>query len=85
MQQRQILKLDDSVISQIVRLIQIGFLSQTDVADHMRNIRMEPSALNPESLVLTPEYVAKDKQDIDRMFDELESLMMDDAKGNLDA
>lgn len=75
MQSRTIYKLDDSVIMQIVRVIQIGMVTGTDVTDHLRQLRMEPSARGDGGLVLTPEYVAKDQKDIDAMFDHLEQLM----------
>lgn len=75
MNERKIYKLSDSVIAQIVRLMQIGVLTMTDVSDHMRQIRLEQTSANDGSLVLTPEYVEKDQRDIDAMFDHLEELM----------
>lgn len=75
MKPRLIYRLDDSVIAQIVRLIQIGALTMTDVSDHMRSIRMQPSTSGDGSLVLTPEYIEKDQRDIDSMFDHLEKMM----------
>jgi hypothetical protein len=80
--QRLIYKLDDKVIAQIVKLIQIGMLTQTDVVDHMRQLRLEPAAAGTGNLELTPEYIEKDQRDIDAMFDHLESLM---SKEKLDA
>lgn len=75
MNERKIYKLSDSVIAQIVRLMQIGVLTMTDVSDHMRQIRLEQTPANDGSLVLTPEYIEKDQRDIDAMFDHLEELM----------
>ena len=82
MQQRLIYKLDDSVIAQIVKIIQLGMVSMTDVSDHMRQLRVEPSKMVDGNLILTPEYVEKDLRDIEAMFDHLESLM---GKEKLDA
>ena len=75
MQTRTIYRLDDSVIAQIVKIIQVGMLTGTDVSDHMRQLRMEPFGSGDGSLVLTPEYVEKDKQDIEKQLDQLEELM----------
>lgn len=73
---RVIYKLDDSVIAQIVKIIQIGFLTGTDVSDHMRLLRVEAGKDKKEgAVVLTPEYVAKDAADIDAMFEHLEDRM----------
>lgn len=78
--QRLIYKLDDSVIAQIVKLIQLGFLTMTDVSDHMRQIRLEVSSVNNHTLVLTPEYVEKDKADLERTLADLEKLRAGDNK-----
>lgn len=75
MQNRVIYKLSDSVIAQIVRLIQLGMLTGTDVSDHMRQIRMEPSPAGDGNLNLTPEYIEKDKADIESQLDQIEELL----------
>lgn len=69
-QMRQIFRLDDSVIAQVVKLLQLGIITQTDISDHMRQIVLEPSADKSGNLVLTPEYKAKDAMDVQRLLDQ---------------
>lgn len=71
---RKVYRLDDAVIAQIVRIIQIGFLTGTDVADHMRQLVVEQGP-RLGILTLTPEYKEHHARDIDTMFEELEGLM----------
>ena len=75
--ERKVYRLDDSVIAQIVRIIQVGFLSGTDVSDHMRRLVVEPKT-ESNNLILTPEYCEHDAQEIDRLFTHLESMMAED-------
>jgi hypothetical protein len=76
---RTVFKLDDSVIAQIVRILQIGILTGTDVSDHMRELILEPSA-GGSSLVLTPEYVNKHQRDLDSMFSHLEKMITESGQ-----
>jgi len=76
--ERKIYKFDDSVIAQIVRVIQLGFLTGTDVSDHMRQFRLEEG--KDGTLSLTPEYVEHDQKAIDTLFDDLEGLMAQEKK-----
>ena len=72
---RQVFRLDDSVIAQIAKLVQIGFATGTDVTDYFRELVMEADPKRESHLVLTPEYKEKHAKDIDSMFDHLEELM----------
>jgi hypothetical protein len=75
---RRIFRLDDSVIAQIVKLVQVGLMTGTDISDHFRLLVLEPSE-GAGTLVLTPEYMEKDAKDVEAMFDHLEDMMsMDD-------
>lgn len=47
--------LSDSVLMRIVQIVQEGFLTGTDVADLMREIRLQEH--DNDSLVLTDKYV----------------------------
>ena len=67
-------RLDDSVIAQIARLLQVAILSGTDITDHMRQMVLEPGEKRGV-LKLTKEYLEKDAKDVDSMFDHLEELM----------
>lgn len=75
MESRQIYRLDDSVIAQIVRILQIGLLTGTDVSDHMRLLVLEPKRDRAGHLALTPEYLEQDGKNIESLFDRLEDLM----------
>ena len=74
-------RLSDNVIAQIVRLIQLGILTGTDVSDHFRQIIVEPGE-KENYLDLTPEYIAKEQRDIDATFDHLEDLIEKDTSSN---
>jgi len=67
-------RLNDNVIARIVQIIQEGFLTGTDVSDHMRQIRMCQGESNNEftSLVLTPEYKKQVEVNIQKMVDFVE-------------
>lgn len=67
---RTIYRLDDSVLAQIAKILQIALVTQTDVTDHMRQIVLEPNAEKPGNLVLTPEYKANDVANIQKLLDE---------------
>ena len=71
---RKVYRLSDNVIAQVVRLIQLGILTGTDVSDHFRQIVVEPGE-KEGYLNLTPEYIEKEQKDIDASFDHLEELM----------
>lgn len=75
---RKLYRLDDSVIAQIVKVIQVGFLSGTDVSDHMRRLVVEPGPRS-DTLVLTPEYKEHDARELDGLFEHLEALMAADT------
>lgn len=72
---RKVYRLSDNVIAQIVRLIQLGILSGTDISDHFRQLVLEPDVLRPGHLVLTPEYKEKEARDVESMFKQLDELM----------
>lgn len=75
MNNRKLYKIDDSVIMQFVRLVQLGFLTKTDVVDHFRQIVLEPADDKSSILVLTPEYLAKAESDIGKLLDEAAERM----------
>lgn len=75
MTDRQVYQLGNDVIAQIVRIIQIGILSGTDITDHMRQVIVEPDVNNPEKLKLTSEYLDVDAKNIESMFNHLDELM----------
>ncbi len=50
----QVLKLNDTTIAQIVRLIQLGILTGTDVSDQLRTLEC---VVQDGSLVPNPDYM----------------------------
>jgi hypothetical protein len=52
---RKLFGLSDEVIFQMVKLIQLGMLTHTNIADHFRTLRLEDIDKN-SMLKLTPEY-----------------------------
>ena len=49
--------LNDAVIFQVRELIQLAMLTETNLVDHLRQLRFEESTETPGLLSLTPEYV----------------------------
>jgi hypothetical protein len=57
MSKKKEFRLSDNVLRRIVQIIQEGFLTGTDVVDHMRLIKVQQSKEEPDQLELTQEYV----------------------------
>ena len=66
--------LTDEVIAHIAKLLQIAILSGTDVVDHLRMVRLEPTDDNQNTLVLTEEYSKISDSQVEKMLDELEDF-----------
>ena len=58
-------KLDDSSIAHIVKLIQLGFITGTDIVDHFRMIQLITD--DTGFLHLDPEYEANQNSNIEKM------------------
>ena len=71
------MRLNDSVIAHIAKLIQLGILSGTDIVDHIRMIRLriasEEGELNDE-LFLTEDYEVTSEKNIERMLTKISTL-----------
>jgi len=52
---REVFKLSDECLFQLVKLLQLGMLTGTNIVDHLRQLRLE-SVDKSRQLVLTPEY-----------------------------
>ena len=65
-------KLDDTTIMQIVRLIQMGMLTGTDVADQLRTLQL---SINEETqtLVPAPEYADQFDENVSKLVEMAES------------
>ena len=66
------MRLDDSVIGHVAKLVQIAILTGTDVVDHMRMVRLSDA---DGVLFLDPEYQDLADSNIKKMLDEAESFV----------
>jgi hypothetical protein len=74
---KKILKLDDSSIVQIVRLIQMGMLTGTDVSDQLRTLRLTVEK-DTDRLVLSQEYAKTFDENLNRLVELAESSTKED-------
>ena len=65
------IKLNDSVIAHLAKLLQLSILTGTDVVDHMRQVRV---VLSEGELFLTEEYETQSENNIQRMLTEIENI-----------
>lgn len=67
-------KLSDTVIGHIAQMLQMAILTGTDIVYHFRMIRLEPSGLDPNELVLTKEYSEQSDSNMEKLLDEAQKL-----------
>tara|TARA_Y100001973_G_C5162924_1_gene314531 strand:+ start:485 stop:697 length:213 start_codon:yes stop_codon:yes gene_type:complete len=65
------MRLDDSVIGHVAKLIQLAILTGTDVVDHMRMIRLDA---DDQVLFLNSEYEENSTRNIQAMLEKVEEL-----------
>mgnify|MGYP001301872087 CR=1 FL=1 len=65
------LKLDDSAIAQIAKILQMAILTGTDVVDNLRLMRL---SIDGESLVPSENYVENFDSDVNHMVETLDDL-----------
>ena len=68
-------KLDDSSIAHIVKLIQLGFITGTDVVDHFRMIQFVSD--DSGSLHLEPDYEKNQTANIEKMLAQASESMQE--------
>jgi len=70
---RKVMKLSDEFIFQLVRTLQLAMLTGTNIADHLRQFRIEqdPISETPQA-ILTPEYQAYFDKMIENMVEKAE-------------
>ena len=75
---KKIYKLSDESIAIVVKLLQLGLLTGTDIADNFRTLELvvDGDALNPN-----PEYLTTLDGNIQRLVDEADSLAAEQAPG----
>ena len=66
--QTKIYTLGDTILARIVQIVQEGVLTNTDVSDLMRQIKVTTTENN--TLQLTPEYIQQVKDNYQRVIDE---------------
>ena len=65
------LKLNDSVIAHLAKLLQLSMLTGTDIVDHMRQVRV----IEEEGeLYLTEAYETQAEENIQRMLTEIQDI-----------
>tara|TARA_R110000787_G_scaffold110204_2_gene218852 strand:+ start:161 stop:424 length:264 start_codon:yes stop_codon:yes gene_type:complete len=68
--------LDDNVISEIARLLQVALLTGTDIIDNLRTIRVERVG---DTMTLHEGYVDSQTENIERMLSEASTLAQEDV------
>jgi len=67
--------LDDNVISEIARLLQVALLTGTDIIDNLRTIRVERVG---DMMTLHESYIDSQTENIERMLSEATTLAQED-------
>jgi hypothetical protein len=73
------MKLDDTVIAQIVKLIQMALLTGTDIVDHLRMMMLDQG--ENDNLVMNREYQKVFDASIEKM---LQNVNQQDLEGEED-
>lgn len=81
----QKMKISDTCIAHLVKLIQMAFLSGTDIVDHLRMMELVYSA-QTKMLEIEAEYLEHFNSSIDKMLQEIEQqnaqTEMQDSESN---
>ena len=67
-------KLDDTTILQIVRLLQMGMLTGTDVADQLRTLQLSVKE-DTQTLVPAPDYADQFDKNVNKMVEMAEAAV----------
>ena len=67
-------KLSDSVIANIVQLLQLAMVTGTNISDHFNMITLRPSELSEGKLELSPAYVESHEKMIAGLMEEAQKL-----------
>lgn len=63
-------RLSNEVIGHLVQLIQLAFVTGTDISDNFTMLRMESSPLNPSELILATLYKDQADENINKLVEE---------------
>ena len=69
--QNKTFRLDDSVIANIAKAVQIAILTGTDIVDNLRMMSLEIDGTG-EKLVLNSEYESQFKDNINKMLNDID-------------
>ena len=75
---KEILRLDDSVVGHIAKLLQVALITGTDIIDHMRMIRLSSEDSN---LVLQKEYQEIFDSSLEKMLENVQTETQDTELG----
>lgn len=78
MVKKKVYKLSDDAIAQLVKLLQLGILSGTDIADNFRTLELVAEG---DKLVPSPEYLETLESNIQKMQEQVESLAKNQPAG----
>ena len=70
-------KLDDSVIANIAKLVQIAILTGTDIVDNLRTLSLNVDPTG-EKLILNPEYEKSFDANINKMMENIQEQNSED-------
>ena len=70
-------KLSDTSIAQIVKLIQMGILTGTDVVDQLRTFEL---CISNDKLTPTPEFLESFEKNVNKMLQEIPDDTTEDEK-----
>jgi len=71
MSQNKTFKLDDNVIANIAKAVQIAILTGTDIVDNLRMMNLEIDKTG-EKLILSSEYENQFKSNINKLLNDIE-------------
>ena len=76
------MRLDDSVIGHVAKLIQLAILTGTDIVDHMRMIRLKNHTQNNDVLVLEDEYRSIFDNSLETMVKNAEKSIQEESESS---
>ena len=75
------LRLDDSTIAHIAKLLQLAIISGTDIVDHLRMVRLIDA---DGTLFLDETYLENSDRNIEKMLSEIDILSEENTEENAD-
>ena len=73
-------RLDDEVLMDIARQVQVAFLTGTDVVDNLRTIRLSTSDSNEGILYLSEDYRENSETNIKSLLERAQNLQAEESQ-----